>query len=673
MTVKFALPIGSSPTLTAAGQTPLRIPSYGKRQDDDITIMVARSLLEAGPENIIFAADAGSGFGIPGPIGTGEGETFDQRLHDLDYEWDFGDTTSPSTFSAPVNLPAEHNTTNRALGPVVAHTFPPGTYTITCTITNPANLAQTVATTEVTVLNPDVVFPGTQTLFVGSNSSDPARPAGSAYYATFDAAAAVYLAASTPIRIVLQRGETHNYTPWGSGTGTRQSLCLSAASGAGSRPVLKPFTGTAGSFIFDADWDPSKTKQITANGVDLINFWDATGSGSAPGDSNWDNLGYFDNRFIQCNNNTPKHVGMYDCKIAGWQSGFVFQEDSSNGSTWVANFSTIDCVFTDWLDFPIFHTGPGNVQLGGGLVMAGCRAVQNVNATTGRGKGDPDNNEHGPIRVVGGYDCSIHQNEFFSNTGWSETGANVPATITVQPCVRLNTGGDWRSRSFLFQNMMEGANTSFSAGAATNAVVTCLMNGVAKYNIMLCGHQANSPCNVEYGGWTLENNLGIRAAGVVERDLPLRFDAFLKVASPKASVGPGALAGRIVARNNTMVMLSADSREQVFVTAKPEWTNVQEADNLLHCPNTSSPITTYAPLASSNFTNADAATILARYLGYADPETPTTIYANTLHPTDSFKIWEPDTESSALGAATGDPYRNVLGEVRTGSPNIGAV
>lgn len=672
---KIYLPSGGPVTIND-GSGPLSVSAYGSTASDDIIIRVNRSLLEAGPENIIFAADAGTAFGIAGPIGTGEGETFDRRLHDLDYEWSFGDTTSPATFSAPVNLPAQHNTTNRALGPVVAHVFPPGTYTVRCTITNPATLQQAFQETTIKVKNPDTVFPGAQTLFVDAVTADnPAMPSGAVHYPSFDAAWEVYQSAPAPVRILFARGQKHEYTP-GKTHGNRRSLTLAAARGTGTKPVLRPFANTSGDFASWEGFDMTQTRQIAVQGLRMENFWDGAGTGSAPDNQGWPSQP-FNNKLFRFAAGVPKHLGLYDTDFDGWSMVYSASWDKRTNppSPFSYAVSIVNCSVTNWQDYGVFDGGAGNVARGGGTVIAGCRIAQNPAAQPSRGK-TFFSNRHGPYRGVRGYDSAHHQNDYFNTTGWSSIGNDPAANIAVQPCIRFNTDGAPFARAFAFQNHFEGANAAIASGDATGSVTSSLMNGVAKYNTALVGHQSATVFRITYGGWTFENNLAIRAA-VDSLDDSRRFDAMLKVeqTGSKTDAG-GSYAGRIRLRHNTMINLASDagSDKNHLLDFDPVFTDVSEADNLFHAPNTTVRVTTYEPLSQAEILNAQAVALTPRYIGYRNPAPgDETLNEALAHPPNSIREYTPQRGSFAYQAAEGAPYRTYLGTLRKGNPNIGSV
>lgn len=83
-------------------------------------------------------------------------------FHELDYAWDFGDTTAGvwnyGTASTSKNVP---------YGPVTVHVFEtPGTYTVTLSVYD--DTEATAATTTITVQDPDVVFASSTTVCVNN-------------------------------------------------------------------------------------------------------------------------------------------------------------------------------------------------------------------------------------------------------------------------------------------------------------------------------------------------------------------------------------------------------------------------------------------------------------------------------------------------------------------------
>jgi hypothetical protein len=132
-------------------------------------------------------------------------------FHDLEYRWNFGDPGSGAwaTGSRP-----GASSRNAATGPVAGHVFEtPGTYTVSLDITDGTSTVSN-ACVQIAVLDPDVVFAGTNTICFSTSGTFSDAPAG---FCTVpgvtavtisDFAAAINTFRGTGKRLLFRRGET---------------------------------------------------------------------------------------------------------------------------------------------------------------------------------------------------------------------------------------------------------------------------------------------------------------------------------------------------------------------------------------------------------------------------------------------------------------------------------
>jgi hypothetical protein len=129
-------------------------------------------------------------------------------FHDLEYTWSFGD---PGSGTWANGAQPGVSSKDSATGPVAAHVFEtPGTYIVTMQAYDGVNTNAT--TTTITVEDPDVVFSGTNTICVSSNTTPTAGangcPAGAQTAMQSNFATAVNTYALTNRRVLFKRGDT---------------------------------------------------------------------------------------------------------------------------------------------------------------------------------------------------------------------------------------------------------------------------------------------------------------------------------------------------------------------------------------------------------------------------------------------------------------------------------
>ncbi|MEQ1836797.1 MAG: PKD domain-containing protein, partial [Candidatus Nitrotoga sp.] len=139
--------------------------------------------------------------------GTTDPSMTSRPFHDLEYTWNFGDTTAGTWANGTQPGVSSKNT---ATGPVAAHVFEiPGTYTVTVTAYDGINTATTNKT--ITVQDPNTVFVGTNTICVAQLTTPVAGvngcPSGALTVMQSSFPAAVNTYALTGKRVLFKRGD----------------------------------------------------------------------------------------------------------------------------------------------------------------------------------------------------------------------------------------------------------------------------------------------------------------------------------------------------------------------------------------------------------------------------------------------------------------------------------
>jgi hypothetical protein len=185
-----ALPPGGSascPTVASTGALGVITPSIS-----------ASRLSGVAPLAVFFDASATTATGVSKPF------------HDLEFRWKFND--APGEFWTAGSRTATGSTRNEATGPVAAHVFKtPGTYLIEVTITDGTNTVVNDCL-QIAVLDPDVVFSGTNTVCLSTSGTFGGCPAGALNVNTTvtgeNLVAAITNYATTGKRVLFRVGET---------------------------------------------------------------------------------------------------------------------------------------------------------------------------------------------------------------------------------------------------------------------------------------------------------------------------------------------------------------------------------------------------------------------------------------------------------------------------------
>jgi len=586
--------------------------------------VIKRSLEQVAPEALVFDVSV-AGFNATGPTGVA---VYDDRFHELDYYWDFGDSY---TFTAPQNTLSAATSSGNAIGPVASHTYrAAGTYTVTVTVYEPASGKSATGTFSVVVGNADATFPGTATKFVSPSSDWTNAPTGAAQHTTLDGAiAAVKGAGATAQRIMLNRGESYSMTGTGFGA-TDATTYIVAGPGAGAKPVVTASGGfglhglgsgkdfVLQNIVFNGPCDSTTNTRVTTD------FCTALGA-SAPNLLLWDGV-----------------------ESDGWDHHIY--NSASGASASAAHRGTIlnDSVIVDYT-----YWGFADADK---LITAitGCRIMSDVDAFS-----DCPVNGGGPLRGFDG-DAVVSRSELFSRQGWTDHGPNAKAT---QHCIRFNSEGAAGVRVVCVQNTLEGGHGVLgfksAAGSPSNPV-----NAVIDGNYLLGDYQTYSVVMLTETGVTLRNNTMVfpsstRIAGTNDPNEFVRVEE-------QSSAGTNT-SEPVNFYNNTLVNLSASGSGAVALNADAGFTNTSAENNVIHQPNIGTPQTADAPLEAS------PTLFSVREKGYWTTTNPTPV-AGTATPAGDPASFTLQAGSAALDAATTGNIarRDILAAVRPSPANRGA-
>jgi hypothetical protein len=202
--------------------------------------------------------------------GTTDASVTSRPFHDIEYRWNFGDTSAGywSTGSHP-----GVSSKNAATGPVAAHVFEaPGTFTVTMSAFD--GVSTVVKTTIITVQDPEIVFVGNKTTCVAA--STPANwsgcPVGANQTVQSNFVTAISAYALTGKRVLFKRGDTFAVPTEARIEQTGPGIVGSY--GTGSRPEIQS-TGASNQetmgFASDTNttWKDWRVMDLAFNGMSL--------------------------------------------------------------------------------------------------------------------------------------------------------------------------------------------------------------------------------------------------------------------------------------------------------------------------------------------------------------------------------------------------------------------
>lgn len=609
-----------------------------------VSIIAKRSFQGIAPEGIWFEAQVEE-FDVAGPA---EGAVFDPSFHEIFYFWSFGD---PGQFQAPVNLPLAHADQNVAYGKTCGHVFnEPGTYTISVTaIDREGNIA--TDSMEITVEDPDVLFPSTRTIVLARDGDFTGAPAGAVQLTDLGAALSRLDNMGQTGRLLIKRGETHTFG------GFRFQVaknCLVGAWGDASlpKPVIKPVNGA-----FAIIWvnGPINTD---------VTFQDIKFEGD------WDVLTETGPRIQAVFLTTANHYVFNRCNFAGNQIDLYPRFEQDNGRLFIN-----ECIFEDWAEYAILGGNVSDTILEGVFSCTGTRFAQNPNALQGGSRQIGEGNSQGPVRFSSMQQVYFGSNDFFSNAGWSTNVGGMPA---IQPSIR-------------FTNLSRGDQINIERNCFENgfAILSIKESGTPRVasnimidkNIFLASSHSATAIEATQPGWTIRSSLFILPP---TSPVGLGFEGFIIMLSNAGNAELTEMPCFVY--NNTFIDLRSEAQNfgaTIPAVNYPQGTagsNVTEANNILLAPNRASPVTGDAPLETIGITGPQ---------GLLSPRNTRGLYWNNIHdtpggivfeprfatPSDAFAFYAPGESSAALGDSEGDltAYDDLLGRPRGIYPSRGAL
>lgn len=599
-----------------------------------------RSILGVAPEGFLFDV-ALTGFDTPlpaVPMTTGTGD-YNRRYHELYYSWDFGEGYQ---YTAPNNIQSADRDSRFGNGPIGSHVYrDDGTFTVTCTVFEPASGKSATGTLDVTIGNLATEHPGSRTVFVDTTGSGVGAPSGAIIETSLNAAIARAENQSLSHRIVLKDGQTFSLN-YGEVGRYHPSISIVAEYAGGPKPVVNV---TQGFF-----WNDTKVPAGTRNrdfriqGIDFYGPWDSTTESGTGNVNLWAAIG-----------NPPVQIVFDDVLMDGF--GIAVQASFSGNPVLQGDQKTFlnDSVITNWRDYGIFDSRNE------GFSILGSAVRQNPMALSG-GPKDGAHNNHGPYRNANSGITIVQSSEFFSRNGWFVNGGYQDQ----QPCIRWDTTGRGGGFYHLSRSYLEGGTAVIANGVQAGDSNRAI-NGIIE-RCYLCGtHQARKLAAFSKAGMSVRNNIGVFTHPTGgELASTYRPSEFLDVEWD--GINAGEEVDPINIYNNTWVNHSGDVNVTDLLTNG--FTNVNYANNVVHEPNASPSQDSFGPL--------DATPLYTPYeLGYIDENNTTllTQYATLPGQVSSFA---PLSGSSAIGAAdTAEPtlfaYDDFFGNTRPVYPSQGAL
>ncbi|NOD65755.1 hypothetical protein [Ruegeria sp. HKCCD6109] len=460
-----------------------------------LTIDVHRNTIQMGPEGVVFfARPTGS---LAGPdaafFNYGDGGVYDPKFHGTHITWNFGDTVRG--FYHAQKLPDQKNNANFARGPQVAHTFMPGTYTITCTAVNWRLGVFASTTTEITVGDP-LDLPASSIHFVDQAGDNTNAPPGANTYTNLGLAYDACDGATGTQWVILNWGTDFNPGSRNIREDVPNLMVTGPRTGSGPMPIYRlPTNGTTTSVAsFNIGrHGQNGIKTIVLADIDFRGEFDsATETGNEWGEvfKNSHTGGDFQD--------DTQHVLMHNCKVSGGHQAYEGVTCQDAGRTVLFT----DCFFTNWVNFAVscFNGSADKI-----LMAVGSSFVRKIDAISDGAKAD-DNVIHGPIRTGGVKYAAYLQCEFYTRSGWS---LSIPVKA-VQPWLRHNTGQIANSFLSVQDCYSEGGYLGVQITPDTNGKAVAASNSLFDGCVMIGGHGLKSFVGFAAGGLTMRNCLLVR-------------------------------------------------------------------------------------------------------------------------------------------------------------------
>lgn len=617
----------------------------------DAKINVRRSDHRVAPEGIFFDLTL-VGFNTNTLPNAAE---YDPSYHDKYVFWDYGEEYF---FTAPVQILAmdaadggNRNNARYSRGPLGSHVFrTPGVHVVRVAVVEPSSGKVGFGQVELSVGDPEKFYAGNTTLFVDVTGSYANAPVGSQKFRNLDAALSVLNTATTPHRIVLERGQTHIMSaPFGyraPPNASGISLRLEARVGQKNNPIISVGTKVSDDSIlfFENSLRNMRGKigsGVTFRGIDFQGPWDvATPAG----------------RKVAClvfnGVYGSSNVVIDQCNFSGWAT--TFYVNGVKGRTPDRTVFFNDVGVSNWAGIGFFGGADST------LSFTGCGFVQGTDAVTRQSQ---DNKSLGPLRVSSSRMCNIWACDFFSSTGWSP----YSSIIAIQPAIRWNTSPNvMGARLNLQACAIESGRLALSLKPQNTGQARMQANAIVEGNIAISGFQGSAVADIAFGGTTLRNNILVfsgnkNSAPIGGQNQGIRGFIWLYGGAQAKSKNE---AIPLLAYNNTLVNLTNTNAREFEDSIG--FANLIMMNNLVHQPHLSVPETPFAPLFQK-------LAFASRYKGYRPNNS--TLHGTYANPENSGSMWIPQISSRALGAALSEPdaYTDFKGNRRPEPPSTGAM
>ncbi|MEO9899079.1 MAG: PKD domain-containing protein [Paracoccaceae bacterium] len=570
----FGLSTGSTVRLAAGAREAQTGPEGWGANGPNATIQVRRSDLQVAPEGMNFEVVL-ENFDTPGPSpATG---TYDPRLHDIYYVWNFGDPGK--TYDKPEYILPEHRDANIAYGPLATHVYDtPGTYTVTVDIVEPVSGKTAQATLDVTIGNPDSQFPGFRTLYVDPDGDFSGAPAGAQLFDDLQAAFERTGQTSSNqdyFRIMLKPGKVYSGFTGAQMRSNWNNVYWCAAQDSGERPIvqcLKP-ANLRGAVLEDqtSHSNIGKKTDINISGIDFVGAWDTRIE---------EPLGQQTNLVLHRPNRCT-YLSFHNTTGSGFSTFIADQSEPGNSdpATVVKEHTNIlsDTLVTNWQNFAVYMDEWWSCG------MVGCSFVQDVEAISGGGKG-LGHNEHGPVRVHGGQGCVIDACDIFSRNGWFP---NIIGMHTPQPGIRWNQTSERDAVLNMQRTFVESPGLPLAITGLSEDPVAC--NAIVDKCHLIGGYATQELIGIQHGGVTVRNSVLIHPD--VDRTVrgAFRLESWIK-AELREDATPGTGNAPIRVYNSTLIDWSdgaeaADPFPTFQLFGNPTFSNVTEENNIRYRPN----------------------------------------------------------------------------------------
>ncbi len=592
------LNISVSQNAVTAG--PVTISSWGVGGGGGtISINVDRSHMQVAPDSVRFSVDLSDAtFDTAGPTGN---EVYDARLHDLIYLWDMDDDAGDWT--APVNVLSAWKDRNAAKGPFVAHMYTrPGTYNPSVLVIEPSTGKTATASLEVTVADPDAVYPGTNTICINPAgdgdwtgapngcikvNSDTLLTSDTAWTSAFGGNAKRWL---------FKRGGDFTVQLWLATANVTRGAYFGAYGPAAEKPVIKPIQttepdakkrailATTGGYGSD---DTSVAPDLRVSGLDFRGKYDPVTTRS---DHDVENSDLIVGWIISSVN-----AVFSECDISGFQGPNIY----CGGDQDVGAENTLHmdhCTMASFGgQYPIFGGQTNHVR--SAYSFTGCRFAQTPGAVGS------------DIFRQGGSRAIIRAN---SPHRFHSRGCDYYHTDQWQHCIKVpetpsEQGVVVNVHSCSFEGgvgaMVINGNYSEAILGPNSHVHNVIIDGVAA----LATHSSSMPFSTLATGVTIRNSL------VVVANANYVFDttkAMIRIIT-RGTYDPDVVgAAPIRIYNTTFRNDRSTAQNTAFGNAwdmnlilydeyGDPFTNIVETNNVIHQPNIDAPLMPFAPLSST--------------------------------------------------------------------------